>query len=205
MKVTVCASHTAKHQVEHQRAMLKGLAAHGIPATAGALNHVETVHVAVWGWRHGAPLRAAGHKVLVMERGYLGDRMAWTSLAWNGLNGRAQGCAVAPSPDRHVFRLHVVERSGAGVEAVGGEALQHGGLMLDLVAGRVAGADGDLHESTTPIPIFERGATNSTVLYLPESRISCQRIGTSTTRPVTFSFWPVPTMSWKATIFAMPP
>jgi len=31
-----------------------------------------------------------GRDVLVMERGYIGDRTHWTSLGWNGLNGRAR-------------------------------------------------------------------------------------------------------------------
>lgn len=33
--------------------------------------------------------------MLVMERGYLGDRTAWTSLAWNGLNGRGVASSAA--------------------------------------------------------------------------------------------------------------
>lgn len=45
-----------------------------------------------WGWRKGAQLRARGYDVLVVERGYIGDRREWTSLAWNGLNGRGDFC-----------------------------------------------------------------------------------------------------------------
>lgn len=46
-----------------------------------------------WGWRKGSRLRASGfdRPILVMERGYIGDRMkVWTSLGWDGLNGRAR-------------------------------------------------------------------------------------------------------------------
>jgi hypothetical protein len=46
--------------------------------------------VACWGWRNGEFLRANGKRVLVMERGYVGDRFVWTSLGWDGLNGRAR-------------------------------------------------------------------------------------------------------------------
>lgn len=49
----------------------------------------KTKHVACWGWRVGQRLKDAGHEVLVMERGYLGDRFSYTSLGWNGLNGYA--------------------------------------------------------------------------------------------------------------------
>ena len=78
----------------HQHAIARGLEAHGIEVekiTAGA---VKTEHVACWGWRVGKKLHSEGHQVLVMERGYLGDRFAWTSLAWNGLNGKGKfaGC-----------------------------------------------------------------------------------------------------------------
>lgn len=50
----------------------------------------------VWGWRRGEQLRKLNPElpVLVMERGYVGDRFHWTSLGWNGLNGRA----VFPKP-----------------------------------------------------------------------------------------------------------
>jgi hypothetical protein len=45
--------------------------------------------VACWGWRRGEQFHAKGHPVLVVERGYVGDRFHWTSLGWNGLNGKA--------------------------------------------------------------------------------------------------------------------
>jgi len=91
MRFTVIANPRAQHQIDHQRAMRDGLAAHGIDAVLNyGATPVTTSHVACWGWRHGRRLRAEGREVLVMERGYLGDRFAWTSLAWNGLNGRGE-------------------------------------------------------------------------------------------------------------------
>lgn len=44
-----------------------------------------------WGWRRGKALRIVNPQlpVLVMERGYVGDRFKWSSLGWNGLNRRA--------------------------------------------------------------------------------------------------------------------
>lgn len=69
------------HQVAHAQAMREGLARHGVKRNPH--------FVAVWGWRTGAAYRKAGREVLVLERGYLGDRFAFTSIGWNGLNGRA--------------------------------------------------------------------------------------------------------------------
>jgi hypothetical protein len=70
------------HQGIHGEALRAGLARHGIKR--------DPHFVAVWGWRTGQAYRAAGREVLVLERGYLGDRFAWTSIGWNGLNGRAE-------------------------------------------------------------------------------------------------------------------
>lgn len=98
MKFAVLASPRAPHQLAHQSALAEGLAACGVQAevSAGAVPAGAT-HVACWGWHHGRALRAAGFEVLVMERGYVGDRFAWTSLGWNGLNGRAQFPVVCPT------------------------------------------------------------------------------------------------------------
>lgn len=89
MEFTVLANPRASHQVTHQDAIAEGLRAHGIDVVLSACDRSRTKYVACWGWRIGKLLRQAGHEVLVMERGYLGDRFEWSSLAWNGLNGRA--------------------------------------------------------------------------------------------------------------------
>lgn len=81
----------ALHQEQHAHALAEGCKVHGIPTIRMRYGErAATKMVACWGWRIGRQLRAAGHDVLVMERGYLGDRFAWTSLGWNGLNGRAR-------------------------------------------------------------------------------------------------------------------
>lgn len=106
MDFTVIASPRAAHQVDHQRALSIGLRAHGLQvAEVSTESHVRTRRVACWGWRIGKRLRDKGHSVLVMERGYIGDRFAWTSLGWNGLNGRA---SVPPVPEDggERFRKH---------------------------------------------------------------------------------------------------
>lgn len=44
--------------------------------------------------------KTAGHDYLVAERGYIGDRFAWTSLGYNGLNGRADFLNSGKGSDR---------------------------------------------------------------------------------------------------------
>jgi hypothetical protein len=99
MRLTVIASPSAPHQLRHQEMMGQGLKKIGIepvPIISTYANSVKTELVACWGWRLGKQLRDKGHEVLVMERAYLGDRFNWTSLAWNGLNGRGE---FPPAPD----------------------------------------------------------------------------------------------------------
>lgn len=88
MQMTVCSSPSAKYQLDHQQALSRGLKANGVDVVvSNNQGSGKTKHVSIWGWRRGKMLHAMGHQVLVLERGYLGDRFAYTSLAWNGLNG----------------------------------------------------------------------------------------------------------------------
>jgi hypothetical protein len=94
---TVIGNPRARHQVTHQKALAQGLRAHGLKvAEIASHRRPQTERVATWGWRLGKELRALGHQVLVMERGFLPDRFKWTSLGWNGLNARA---TVPPVPE----------------------------------------------------------------------------------------------------------
>lgn len=73
----------------HRNLLAMGLARLGVDVRRAPLNAARGTHVACWGWRQGQMLRNAGKQVLVMERGYVGDRFRYTSLGWNGLNNRA--------------------------------------------------------------------------------------------------------------------
>jgi hypothetical protein len=98
------------HQRAWGRLLAAGLRARGFePVEIDAGAPAETRVVACWGWRVGRAYRAAldgglPHEVLVAERGYLGDRFAFTSLGWNGLNGRAdfnvERFGLSPAPRR---------------------------------------------------------------------------------------------------------
>ena len=82
----------AAHQRSAADCLADGLRRHGIEArrTTPESQGRGSDAVACWGWRVGQSLKAQGvENVLVMERAYLGDRFVWTSLGWDGLNGRA--------------------------------------------------------------------------------------------------------------------
>jgi hypothetical protein len=100
--ITILASPRAPHQVIHATAMAAGLLRHGLRTTithrAPRTGPDDTV--ICWGWRHGQEHHGRGAQVLVMERGYIGDRFNWTSLAWNGLNNRGEFPIVEDSGER---------------------------------------------------------------------------------------------------------
>lgn len=86
--ITFCASRNSATQGELFKGAAEGLKKYGIEALHIRHDRPRTDLVACWGWRRGQVLHKRGHDVLVFERAYLGDRFFWTSLAWNGLNGR---------------------------------------------------------------------------------------------------------------------
>ncbi len=114
------------HQLAHANALASGVRQHGVNPVISqrGAGIMPSRYVACWGWRHGKQLRNSGHEVLVMERAYLGDRFAWTSLGWNGLNGRAR---FAPRDDperfdqhfRHLLKPWKAEGEGAYVLLIG--------------------------------------------------------------------------------------
>ena len=91
MKI-VCYAH-AEHQRESIGRFMRGLDRHGLTATMKIPQEVEDCDLAVvWGHRQRRiqdRQRSKGLHYLVMERGYIGDRFQWTSLGFDGLNGRA--------------------------------------------------------------------------------------------------------------------
>ncbi|HSH41803.1 MAG TPA: hypothetical protein VK973_06730 [Arenicellales bacterium] len=91
MKVDIVVHPHAPHQRTAGEALAAGMARHGDEARIITHSVNARADIAVcWGWRTGRRLRDTGRRVLVMERGYVGDRFLWTSLGWDGLNGRAR-------------------------------------------------------------------------------------------------------------------
>lgn len=106
---TIIASLRAKHQLDHQDALAEGLSKFGVKAKrAHSFSQVDTKYVACWGWRKGKELRERGYDVLVIERGYIGNRFLYTSLGWNGLNGHAE-FPEYPDDGGERFRAHDIK------------------------------------------------------------------------------------------------
>lgn len=90
-RIDIVAAPHSKHQVEHKDAIISGLSKYGINSKWHHSSFsCRARTVVVWGWRCGKHFRDRGHDVMVMERGYIGDRLGkWSALMLNGLNGRA--------------------------------------------------------------------------------------------------------------------
>ncbi len=92
MKI-VCYARSA-HQVFGMDKFITGLECHGISCEKKLPTEYQQSDLAVfWGHKERniiAHQIAAGKHYLVMERGYMGDRFVWTSLGFDGLNGRAK-------------------------------------------------------------------------------------------------------------------
>lgn len=107
MIVAIYYRDAAEYQREAAFAFAQGLRRHGVEPiminSVVAARPVDCDLAVFWGHRAGhiiAHQRRAGRRYLVMERGYIGDRFAWTSLGFDGLNGRAEFCNRGADPDR---------------------------------------------------------------------------------------------------------
>lgn len=96
MKIAIYANRAATHQITHADLFQSGLRRHGIDAKIYRPEEVIDADLAVvWGHRRKALIerqKRKGRRYLVMERGYVADRFQWTSLGYDGLNGRADFC-----------------------------------------------------------------------------------------------------------------
>lgn len=88
--IHIVTAYSSPHQNQHAVALAQGLSQFGIQGKiVPTILHAKSNVVACWGWRIGKKLRDLGKEVLVMERGYIGDRFHYTSMGWNGLNNYA--------------------------------------------------------------------------------------------------------------------
>lgn len=105
MKVGFVARNGMAHHRQWGGAFLEGAKRHGheVSMDENALSHPVDLMV-TWGVRNVGAIRRqleAGGEVCVIERGYIGDRMKWTSVSFGGgLNGRGLFRGPLHDPER---------------------------------------------------------------------------------------------------------
>lgn len=106
MRVNVYIRRTRGGGVSEQvMAMVAGLRRHGLDPSLREPGQVQECDLGVmWGVKKRAEMKAC-RRALILERGYLGDRLnVWTSVGFDGLNGRADFRNAGKGPER--FRRH---------------------------------------------------------------------------------------------------
>jgi hypothetical protein len=103
MKAVVLANERSDHQQSWGGAFAAGLRKHGVSVqVAGAAARCDLL--VMWGVRNQAAIRQqkdAGGEVCILERGYLGDRFAWSSVSFGGgLNGHGRFRSASSDPQR---------------------------------------------------------------------------------------------------------
>lgn len=106
MKIVIHAQKRLEHHITRAESFEKGLRRHGIKNVIihPDYTHVECDLAIFWGMHRSKFIRQAQFDkkkdFLVMERGYVGNRFSFTSLGYNGLNGRADFCNENSPSDR---------------------------------------------------------------------------------------------------------
>lgn len=104
---------------DHMRRVWRGFQANGIePVNLGAaIKNTDADVLVIWGWKRGRMWKERNPhlNVLVAEHGYLTDfqgrgRRHWTSLGWNGLNGKASFHVEEDNGQRALRRFPYRER-----------------------------------------------------------------------------------------------
>lgn len=140
MKAVIVAADRAEHQQVWGGAFAEGLRRHGWEAVVQRSPAPADLLV-LWGVRNQPAIAAATGEVCILERGYLGDRFAWTSVSFGGeLNGRATFRGPFEDRgrwDRHFASLMKPWSQRAGYALLLGQV--PGDMSLRPVGGRLDG------------------------------------------------------------------
>lgn len=151
MRATVTVRGPAgNHQHGWGGAFAEGLRRHGWNVHVGRDPRPGDRLVVFWGVRRAAEMaavRASGAEVCVLERGYLGDRFAWTSVSFGGgLNGRAEFRGVRNDVAR--FRAHFADLMRPWRSVADGYALLVGQVEGDMSLAPLGGKLGRWYRRT---------------------------------------------------------
>jgi hypothetical protein len=99
---------SSRAQAEWLEPFANGLARHAVSVTHGSTPDKQHRLLIVWGVRRAKEMalqKALGGQVVVVERGYIGDRFQWSSVSFGGgLNGR--GNYYGPFDDGSRWEAH---------------------------------------------------------------------------------------------------
>jgi hypothetical protein len=105
MKACILTSESSGHQLNWGSAFRSGLQKHGWNARIES-SFTPSDLLIIWGVRRRDKIERqliSGGRVCILERGYIGDRMKWSSVSFGGkLNGRAHFPAMQNDPTRFV-------------------------------------------------------------------------------------------------------
>lgn len=139
MKRAVIVARTAPHQVTFGSAFAEGLRRHGWDAVISPSYHAADL-VVLWGVRRSDFIqrqRVHGGEVVILERGYVGDRFKWTSVSFGGrLNGHAS--FRGPFTDASRWETHFAPLMKPWRDKPDGDVLIMGQVDGDM---SLAGAD----------------------------------------------------------------
>lgn len=133
-------------------AMAAGLDRHGVHVQFFSdLPAQDADFTVTWSWRVGMRVRQYfSRPILCMERGYLGNRFEWTSLGWDGLNGRARFTVIDNKSrfEKHFGDLLKPWKSTTGYA-----------LIVGQVAGDTALVGTDIRKwyKETSVSLFKQG------------------------------------------------
>lgn len=118
---------------DHLVAMANGLQKHGIDYEFFTAEPPTNIDFAVvWSFRVALRVREYfSGPILVMERGYIGDRFEFTSLGWDGLNGRARFTKVDDPSRFEKYFGHLLKpwKSGSGYALIAGQVVGDSALI----------------------------------------------------------------------------
>ena len=127
MRILIYAKPQFDHQKRAARLFAEGFRRHGLTCEIRCASAYEPSDLAViWGPKHPRIIReqsARGLDYLMMERGFVGDRLWWISAGFNGLNGCADFQNADVSGDRwsrlHSSLLEPWRKNGVGALLLG--------------------------------------------------------------------------------------
>lgn len=113
ISIAIYADQMYRHHRIFSRIFAEGLKRHGYSfSVRNNRDYTPTDLAVIWGHRQHEiqkGQRSRGLDYLVMERGYIGDRFKYTSMGYNGLNGKAEHHAQDMPHDRWQVHRHLLK------------------------------------------------------------------------------------------------